>query len=288
VDTYPDPVRAYLTTVYGTPTQVETLAGLSHAQVWRVRFAHQSVVVKANTRAREVLFYETVAPHLRVYGVPVPQLEWSVCVSGSTSIILEDISLPFPQTRWLADPEQLAILRQLHRSSFAQPRRLPGAFRPQWTERMTHAALKWFPRHTACNLMRVLHPFQMAAQHLFLPRCPISGDPNPTNWGLRRDGTLVLYDWERFGWGTPAIDLAITIPGLHDLDTFRAVAAGYLPRHDEGSVEHLAQHIVIAKVWSVVEFLSMFSGADNAPANIMMYLQQAFPPWLDRMTNTHD
>jgi hypothetical protein len=32
-----------------------------------------------------------------------------------------------------------------------------------------------------------------------------------------------MYDWERFGLATPPIDLAITVPGLGDDATFRAL-----------------------------------------------------------------
>ena len=69
---------------------------------------------------------------------------------------------------------------------------------------------------------------EQASQHLFRPVCAISGDPNPVNWGLRDDGTLALFDWERFGRCSPALDLAITVPGLGDETAYRAVATSYL------------------------------------------------------------
>src|SRR5579883_2966731 len=60
-------------------------------------------------------------------------------------------------------------------------------------------------------------------ESIFYTKVAPTGDPNPTNWGLRADGTIVLYDWERFGQATPAIDLAITVPGLGDRAVFQKV-----------------------------------------------------------------
>lgn len=152
---------------------------------------------------------------------------------------------------------------------------------------MTDAALAWFPAHTAAALRPILQTIRRLAQPLFVPRFPLSGDPNPTNWGLRRDNSLVLYDWERFGWGTPALDVAITIPGLGDPGAFRKMAACYLATDERAAVAQLTQHIGLAKVWSLVEFLSMFVGERNAPPTIA-YLQLAFPLWLHHLASTID
>ena len=84
----------------------------------------------------------------------------------------------------------------------------------------------------------------------------ISGDPNPTNWSVREDGTVVLFDWERVGYGTPALDLAITVPGLGTPDDYRRVVEGYLragpspelTAPQEGPVERLAYDIALANL----------------------------------------
>jgi hypothetical protein len=76
----------------------------------------------------------------------------------------------------------------------------------------------------------------------------------------------VQFDWERFGLGGPALDLAITVPGLGDMTSYLVVAGAYLacgPSDENhvpfrGTVEELARAIAYAKVWSVAEYLSEF------------------------------
>jgi hypothetical protein len=95
---------------------------------------------------------------------------------------------------------------------------------------------------------------------------------------MRTDGTLVLFDWDRFGAGTPAIDLAITIPNLGDTVAYRRVAARYLEEQDvtaPSAEEKLAHNIAIAKVWSVVHYLSEGTGR-HADA-----VMRALPRWLE-------
>jgi hypothetical protein len=156
---------------------------------------------------------------------------------------------------------------------------------------MTEGALSLLPGPAARQLAPVLETMRQAHPHLFAPRCPISGDPNPLNWGLRDDGALVLYDWERYCAGTPALDLAITVPGLGDAAAFRRVAVAYLrptwvesPVREtappEGTEEKLAGDIAVAKVWSVVEFLSLYASGAIRGGVAIEGLVQRFPAWV--------
>jgi thiamine kinase-like enzyme len=94
--------------------------------------------------------------------------------------------------------------------------------------------------------------------------CNISGDPNPTNWGIRDNGDLVLFDFERIGYGNPAIDLAITIPGFGDPDGLLEyeIAETYIsywhnnPTTFPFSINELARQIHLGKFWSALDFLS--------------------------------
>ena len=283
---WPVPLGRHLRETYGEASAVEPLSGMSGAQVYRVRLAGASVIVKGNVRPAEVLFYEKVAPIVQAHGVPTPYLKWSWHRPESRWIVLEDIPRPFPRERWSADPELLAALRRIHAIPVAAVPAWPGMFRPQWTEQMTEAALSCFPMLVAGSLRPLLSSLRGAYAHLFEPACCISGDPNPTNWGLRDDSALVLYDWERFGYGTPALDLAITIPGLGDDDAFERVAGGYLrEQHAAGpalpTVEQLSRDIGVAKIWSVVEFLSMYAGGTVANgAATAGHVVRLFPQWV--------
>lgn len=282
---WPEPVRQHIRELYGEPTAVERLGGISLGSVYRVRFQNASVIVKANPGPREARFYATVAPALRERGVPCPALEWSGHVAGAYWMILEDVPYPLPPERWHADPEMLAVLGRLHTATLALPPAESDLFRPAWTDDITEAALSCFPEAVAAELRPALRGLQERHQYLFLPQCPISGDPNRTNWGLRGDGTLVLYDWERFGYGTPPLDLAIATPGFGDAAAFAQVASRYLVGARPALRQQLTYDIGIAKVWNVVEFLSMYATGDAASHVTVDALVGKFPAWLREIEN---
>ena len=263
---WPVPIAQYLDVELGAPLAIERLGGKSAAAVYRVQGGRGAAIVKARANPREVRFYERVAPVLSAVGIATPRLELAARERGAQWLILEEIPTALPRERWTADPDVLATLGRLHASPRPAPRDLPDRFRPAWTETMNAAALAGFAPEVAARLAPVLEALRRESQRLFRPRCWIAGDPNPTNWGLRADGRVVLFDWERFGRGTPALDLAITVPGLGTADQFRLFADRYValvstdvPR--SWSSGDLARDLALAKAWSLVEFLCGAAGA---------------------------
>ncbi len=124
------------------------------------------------------------------------------------------------------------------------------------------------------------------SQDLFRPLCSISGDPNPTNWGLRQDRTPVLFDWERFGAGTLALDLAVTVTGLGNHAVHTTIARRYGRAWAEQettppwTADRLAHEIGVAKVWSMVEFLAAHAGGDGvATREVVDHVLPALPAW---------
>ncbi|MDQ3493603.1 MAG: aminoglycoside phosphotransferase family protein [Chloroflexota bacterium] len=248
----------------------------------RVTLGSMTVVVK-RARSAEMAFYKTVAPGVRAAGVGVPELLWSMDLGDASWIVLEDIPAPLPKERWLADPAVMVALRRLHRAELPPPPDPPGMFRPRWSDAMTDGALAALPARRRARLKPILRRLQQAAAGLFAPRVPISGDPNPTNWGLRADGTVVLYDWERSSRATAAIDLAITIPGFPAPDDYRRVAETYLgdgPDGAAGAVGELADRIAIAKVWNVVEHLSMITDGSLRASPRIQEVASSASDWL--------
>ncbi len=284
---WPEPLYGYLKSRYGAPTSLERLSGMSGGSGWRACFQGSCVIVKKPRHEREVYFYERVAPHLRAQGVSVPDLQWSAHYGDSAWMVVENIPAPLPRDRWIADPQLLAVLHNLHNVSTETAHELPEVFRPQWTEAMSITALSLLPAATAESVGTVLYRMQEAAQPLFASVCCISGDPNPANWGVREDASPVLYDWERFGLGTPALDLAITVPWLGNPATFRAVAVEYLSHsgaNDQRSIERLAREIAVAKVWSVVEFLALDAArlVQTSREHIERLIAE-FPAWVQSL-----
>jgi Phosphotransferase enzyme family len=227
-------------------TQAEKLSGgLSGCAVHCVQLEDRNVVVKANVAPREAAFYRDFAPVLKAHGIRTPKLEMQCDSNSELWLVLEAIPEPLPDKRWLADPQILETLRKLHEFKFDHTPDF--AFQPVWTQAMNVHALQFLPKH----LEEKLEAFRALAQPLFEPHNLISGDPNPMNWGVLEKGTPVLFDWDRFGLGTPALDLAITVPGLGSREDYAKVAAVYRGETDA----QLAREIALAKVWSIVDIL---------------------------------
>jgi len=72
-----------------------------------------------------------------------------------------------------------------------------------------------------------LRRFQQRSDELFGYQNLISGDSNAGNWGRRENGDLVLFDWERFGKGSPAIGLAPLIKRMGAKQRFMELAERY-------------------------------------------------------------
>src|SRR5262249_24882684 len=184
-------------------------------------------------------------------------------------LVLEWIPKPLPRKRWLADPEVITALRQVHQLDLAISH--AGWFAPCWTQDMTSAFFRWASHVDRALLERL----RARAQALFEPRVWISGDPNPTNWGLHSNGRLALFDWERFGRGTPALDLAITVPGLGAREDFARVTRAY-------GVSEMAESNALAKAWTLVEFVSQ---AEGQRIKTLDRLRPAVAEWLRSITN---
>ena len=279
ISEWPPELERHLEAHHGIPRLIEPLtAGQSRASVFRLHFASTSCILKRCSRDTECHFYTQVAPTLRMHGIGIPKLCWSLKAGVSCWLMLEDIPQPVPLERRLADPEMIAALRRLHTVPLQSIPDLAQYVRLRWTNDLADTLTARLPREVG----QLLEDLQQRHQYLFQPTCLISGDPNPSNWAVRMDGKLVLFDWERFGAGTPALDLAITVPGLGDAAAYGRVAARYLEDQNvkapsAAAIDALTHDIAVAKVWTVVEYLSEGTGryADE--------VFRALPSWLEEI-----
>lgn len=260
-------MTTFLEARFGKMTGVESLQGVAGSGVSRVHFPSISVIVKSSLSGRERKFYEQHSARLHDCGVNVPIVYGSGGDSlGMNWVVLEDIPYPLAKNGWVGNTAQLQILCNLHSATWGDQRPvLEAAYCPTWDDGMTERACNWFARSSDGDEIRSrLMDAQQRCQTLFAPQCCLSGDPNPTNWRVREDGSLVLIDWERFCYGSPAIDLAITLPGLGSEDGYieKMVAGTYAEFWNQTvnkpplSVPELSGQIRIAKTWSVVEFIA--------------------------------
>lgn len=267
----PDDLRQYLKKA----ARIETLRGKSGARVYRAHFPNDSVIVKES--AKEARFYRNIAPVLRANAIPLPE---TVAIFGDSWVVLEDIPLPANAD----DARMVAILARLH--TIVAEIQIEDAYMPTWTEELTEKALACFSDDLARQFRPVFADLRHQAQALFQPEVYISGDPNLANWGARQVGTLILFDWERFTRGTPAIDLAITVAGLGNQEQFSKTAQVYLDERRklgcdyEISAENLAESMVLAKLLIVIEFLSNYTDGRLQPDATLDYIRRELPAWM--------
>ena len=273
-----------IVTKFGNPTTLTPLGGMSQAQVWHLAFGAEAFVLKKMATPQESFFYHKVAPQLQSHGVPTPGLVWHQEIDQVHWLLLEYMPLSLPRWQWVANVDQLAILGRLHNHHLDFDHTQMDFFKPGWTNDLTERALSLFPAATQRDISPLLTDLQRRSDHLFETKCWISGDPNPLNWGLGLDYSLVLFDWERFGRGSPALDLAITVPGLGDASVFEKVARVYLAQMGKAlrneSIASLARDIGLAKTWVAVEFLAQYKTDKVSQTQAIEHLTDVFPTWI--------
>lgn len=284
---WPERLQAWFTATLGVPRTTERLAGMSLNSVWRVRFDDASVIVKAGPSAHEAHFYERVASSLRLASIPIPDLYHSFHEPERHWLLIEDIPRPLPipsPDDWQPDDRIVTILARLHAATRARPPDLPAREPHRWRPEATSSALGFLQPDVATTLAPMLERLQRESESIDKPWCWISGDPKPRNWGLRADGTPVLFDWERFAPGVPAIDLAIVVPGLGTPTDYANVAAAYLDASEASllwNIDSLARQIAVAKVATVVQLLhGHATGSAQVSNDLLRWLHANAPAWI--------
>lgn len=265
---WPKKFQQILIESYGDPVFINNLKGINpEGGCYRFGFPGFSCIVKQMTRPQEYYFYKKCAPYLQEFTKHIPVLYGSFQQENSYWIVIEDVPYSLPRERWYADDQVIEALFRLHTTAWEKSLPFDDVYIPKWDNELTETVLGLYSGETGSQLQPLFFKAQAEAQQLFEPHCWISADTNPTNWGVREDSTVVLFDWERISLGSPAIDLAITMPGLGTVDysTESQISRRYLAAWSKHSFDfpyseqRLAQMIKLAKLWSVIEFLANLS-----------------------------
>ncbi|MBS3046162.1 phosphotransferase [Enterobacter mori] len=129
---------------------------------------------------------------------------------------------------------------------------------------------------------RQIRCFQQAGSVLFSQECLISGDTNAGNWGRRENGDAILFDWERFGTGSPAIDLAPLVKGMGSRQGIFQLAERYCFFATHSVAGRLAREIALAKAWIVTEVVLLLHERKNSDFNLYLsWYREHLPDWLD-------
>jgi aminoglycoside phosphotransferase (APT) family kinase protein len=251
--------------------------------VWRLTAGEQWAVVK-QCSLNEASFYQLVAPRLRAVGIGTPELWWAGEDQIGPWLVLEYLPAAPPRATWLAHPAWMMALARLHQLPLEGFAGLHAPYRPRWDDVLVDDSLALIAPSQRPQLQVDLAAIGEELALLQRQERPISGDPNPANWGLRADGTVVLFDWERAGFGPPAFDLAITIPGLADAGAARKVAhlyraAGGAPPLNS-SIESLTREILICKIWVVVELMATVARQQLTLPPTYNELWRTVPDWV--------
>jgi len=270
---------------FGGPISLEMISGLSPASVYKMVSPKLVAILKSVLDPREYLFYRDIASVLNSAGASTACLYFHKIYSGIPWILIEYIPYPLPDYRWGNDDQVMSYLATIHSISPKLDKSL--AFYPKWTPAMNATALECFDPSVRDSLKKILDKLQKCCSDLFRPLCFISGDPNPRNWGLRADDSLVQYDWKKIGMGSPAIDLSIFICSSENLETCRQVACTYLSYSKNKTVndfydeKSLSLDILKGCAWNYVSFLNDYMNKEIYPMEkLVEFIVDTFPAWL--------
>ncbi|ADO48813.1 phosphotransferase family protein [[Enterobacter] lignolyticus] len=241
-----------------------------------VNGCNHQVIEKCPVGEVEYAFYRYAATELKQAGITTPKL---LSVDATLhKLRMEYIPLQVDQTS-VANDDALTMLGRLHRY-------------PPNSEWLYHAHL-WsasalensltllaLPDKSAQQLRR----FQQCSDVLFGCQRLISGDSNAGNWGRRENGDLVLFDWERFGTGSPAIDLAPLIKGMGTKQAYTELAERYCQLSNIPNFYALAREIAIAKAWIVTEVITLLNERQKPAFSLYLnWYKKHLPDWLDNV-----
>ncbi|ELY4870314.1 phosphotransferase family protein [Cronobacter sakazakii] len=235
----------------------------------------RAVIEKRPVGAVEYAFYQDVAHELTDAGILTPTL--FAADAEQRKLTLEYIPHAIDQDD-VADDRILAILARLH----GYPAHPGWHYHPHgWSCAALENALSLLA--LPVQAARQLRTFHRHSAVLFDKPGLISGDSNAGNWGRRENGEPVLFDWERFGRGSPAMDLAPLIKGMGTAQAFVQMAGRYCRFSSHYPVSELAREIAIAKAWIVTEVVILLH--ERQKASLPLYLnwyRENLPDWLNQ------
>lgn len=209
------------------------------------------VIDKYPVNLVEYSFYTSAADELKSIGIKTPRLLHAD--AEQSRLRLEYIPHKVSQDE-VSEDEVLLMLSRLH---CYQPKPAWVYHHHGWTDSDLEKSLALLRLpDRAAQQMRFL---QQASDALFSQQYLLSGDTNAGNWGRRDNGDLVLFDWERFGTGSPAIDLAPLVKGMGSKKTITKIAERYSALSPVTTTTQLAAEIIIAKAWIVTEVIVLLN-----------------------------
>jgi len=258
------------------------LAAMGEARV-ETRVVDGRVAIRKGPLTRtEDYFYRQLIHHADFQGPSVPEVYgWE-----DDAVLLEWIPNPIAANETLS-VDLLGSLSRLHAQSISVPDEC--LFHFNWTAQQLERALPHFPAEQRALIRQQLQPWYQEVDGLLAPQVLISGDSNHGNWGRRANGEAVLFDWERLGRGSPAIDLAPLIPGLSGepvvTDYVRLYRSTWLgcPFSEKGLVRQVLQTMALV----AIEVVNILHDRANAEAQrYQQWFNQRYLGWLESISSS--
>ncbi|MCK4710948.1 MAG: hypothetical protein KAU21_20200 [Gammaproteobacteria bacterium] len=251
------------------------ISKMGSAKVVKTSFNGVDAIVKSGTNKTEYYFYTEIAEMVELEGLHTPKL-LGHSNNDSFRVVIEHIPNKFDHDDW-KDKRILRNISYLHKTKLDIDHQ--QLFKFNWTEEKTLTALPLFDRKQQTDIENLLQIYHLKSAEIFEPICPVSGDTNFNNWGKRNNGEAVLFDWERFGFASPAIDLAPLIPGLPSIELISQYCDEYTKLANKCSVtsKELRTHVIISLAWIVIEVVNILLRR-NKPS-----LQRTYMEWFDKV-----
>ncbi|EKO3566891.1 phosphotransferase [Vibrio metschnikovii] len=248
----------------------QDLSKMGAARVTIEEFGNSFCVRKQNASDVEVNFYQHAASKLN--GVNIPKLY---------KVQEKDLFIEFIPNRITLKElrknssvfEQLASIHCSKYKPFFSPKE------HRWS--VTSTELAFEALKLPCSSHNTITSIQALSHVLFDHSGLISGDTNDGNWGMRNNGELVLFDWERFGYGSPAIDLAPLVQGMGSIHDYVSIVEQYSQYYSSFTSNELTRYLVIAKCWIVIEVVNILISRNKPEAAIYIdWYKKNVPSWL--------
>lgn len=250
---------------------MEDLANMGSASVSLSQFEENICIYKQSASEVELGFYLYAAPMLAAVNTP------KLLAVRDNSLYLEHIPNRITLGKLITDKRTFKQLAHIHTSHYQ-----PSFTVKEHTWKMEKTDQALLALDLPKTTQQSIRNLQAVSDELFNHQTLISGDTNDGNWGTRVNGDLVLFDWERFGYGSPAIDLAPLVVGLGSLDDYQAITDRYLPHNPKISTEALSRQLILAKCWLVIEVTNILVQRNKPNASLYInWYRTNVPKWLN-------
>lgn len=255
----------------------QNLAMMGEAKVSKTTFENQPVIHKTPVSPTEAYFYREVLTQPGASCISAPNL---LAANPGNGLWIEYIPHAVDQAE-TCHPDFMRALAAVHEAELSLDNSRLFPFR--WIAADTERAIARFEPEQRRLIDRHLPVYFDRQASIFDPVGPVSGDTNAFNWGRRDSGELVLFDWERFGVGSPAIDLAPMIPGLPEIDLVDRYCSAYLGVREDVQMhpEELRKQVLTVMAWVVIEVVNILH--DRGKAQVERYMEwfnRRFGRWL--------